>query len=76
MEVVLEWRESLRKTTESMSEEGETEYLHQTALKLLHGYGLKLVSIDESSGKPSAIKKLHWYRSRFCRRSDKKKSYF
>jgi len=48
---VLEWRESLRNTTESMSEEEETEYLHQTALKLLHSYGLKLVPIDESSAR-------------------------
>jgi hypothetical protein len=48
---VLEWRESLRKTTESMSEEEETEYLHQTTLKLLHSYGLKRVPIDESSGR-------------------------
>jgi hypothetical protein len=48
---VLEWRESLQKTTESMSEAEEIEYLHQDVRKLLQHNGLKLVPIDESSGR-------------------------
>jgi DNA repair ATPase RecN len=48
---VLEWRESLRKTTESMAEQEEIEYIHQDVQKLLQNYGFKLVPIDENSAR-------------------------